>query len=202
MLALAADVALGGGDDSVLAALHAENWFAPILVRKDIGSAADLPAQIANWMLVTRKDNADLSADCTGGWGSGVRSHLKTAHNIDCEPIVFSEGSNLTTQDGKLGFVNLRDQMYWQFREALDPETGDDVMLPPDARLMAELTAARYSIKGTNIKVESKDEIKKRVGASPDEADAVVMAWYRRAASLKPAKPRLPPPRTGGWMSR
>lgn len=207
MITLAMDVAGGGPDDSALAALHADCWFAPVQIKKsaDIQNAAQIPAELAAWMLKSQRDGADLSVDGTGGWGSGVRSHLITNHGMECASIVFSAGSNRKTADGKLGFKNLRADMYWKFREALDPDTGDEVMLPPDTRLTAELTVARYAIRGTDIKIEDKDEIKKRVGSSPDRADAVVMAWHRRkaaalAASRKsgPAAPAL----VGGWMAR
>lgn len=201
MIALAADVALSI-DNTAIAALHEDAWFAPLVVRK--GSELKDPANVALLMLQTQKDGADLSVDGTGGWGSGVKSNLKNNHQLECHSIVFSAGSNRKTKDGKLGFYNLRADMYWGLREALDPEDGDEVMLPPDPRLTAGLTAARYKVRGTNILIEDKDEIKKRVGSSPDEADAVVMAWHRRKASLKPKKPalNLPKPSQGGWMSR
>jgi len=93
--------------------------------------------------------------------------------------------------------------MYWGFREALDPDSGQDVKLPPDARLTAELTAPRYDIRGTDIQIEDKDDIKKRVGSSPDRADSVVMAWHRRKAFAKRVKtPANLPVRNGGWMGR
>lgn len=209
MIALAADVALGGGDDTAIAALHADSWFAPIVIRKD-GDVADksqLPAEIAAQMLMIRRDGADLSVDGTGGWGSGVRSHLTRDHHVDCASVVFSGGSNTKTKDGKLGFKNTRAEMYWRFREALDPDSGDDVKLPPDARLTAELTAPRYTVKGTDILIESKDDIKTRVGSSPDRADAVVIAWHRRRAAVAKvvklvAKPRIAAGGGGSWMGR
>lgn len=204
MLALSADVALGGGDDTAIARLHADAWFAPLLTSKDTKD----PKQIADMMLKERRDGADLSADGTGGWGSGVRSNLVNNHDLECALIVFSAGSNAKTRDGKLGFRNLRAELWWKFRESLDPDFGDDVKLPPDPRLTAELTTPRYKVKGTDILVEEKAEIKKRVGGSTDRADAVIMAWHRRAAALK-TEPRLTQPRPrpaprsvrgAGWM--
>lgn len=202
MLALAADIALGGADNSVIARLYEDAWFGEMLVRK--GAECKDPADIATWMLQEQRDGADLSVDGTGGWGSGVRSHLKNNHAIECASIVFSSKSGRKTKDGKLGYANERADMYWSFREALDPADGDDIALPPDQRLTAELTAARYRVRGTDILIEDKDEIRKRVGSSTDNGDAVVMAWSRRAASLKPKlKLDLPTPRAnGGWMGR
>lgn len=190
MLALSADVALGGADNTCLSALHDDNWFAPMVIKK--GAEITSPAEIADMMLAHRRDGADLSVDGTGGWGSGVRSHLKTHHQIECASLVFSTTNiNAHTADGKLGFANLRAEMYWRFREALDPEGDEEMMLPPDSRLLAELTAPRYDLKGTKILLEGKDDIKKRVGSSPDSADAVVMAWHRRKAALKAERPPM-----------
>lgn len=205
MIALSADVALGGGDRTILAALHADAWFAPTVTRqdKDMPDKSRLPAEIAAQMVLLRKDGADLSVDGGGGYGSGVRSHLVQDHEIECAYLVGSKGSSLKTRDGKLGFKNFRAQVYWQFREALDPEFGDEVKLPPNSRLMAELTAARYEIKGTDIKIEDKEAIAERVGSSPDEADATVNAWNRRHAAVRKVKKIAPPiPHTGGWMGR
>lgn len=179
MLAIAADVAGTGKDPAVFSRLHADAWFAPLL--NFPGEEKSDPAVMAANMIKYRTDQADMSVDATGGWGSGIISHLK--HNdLDCEGIVFSGESRAHTLDGQLGYKNLRAEMYWGFREALDPANGHDVKLPPDARLKAELTTPRYTLRGTDILIESKDEIRKRVGGSVDRADSVVMAWHRRDA--------------------
>jgi hypothetical protein len=34
---------------------------------------------------------------------------------------------------------------YWRLREALDPHTGDNLALPPDAELEADLKAPKWS---------------------------------------------------------
>ena len=65
-----------------------------------------------------------------------------------------------------------------------DPEggSGEPLALPEDARLLAELTAPRWKLRGTTILIESKDELRKRLGASTDRADVVAMLWARRHA--------------------
>lgn len=211
MITLAADVAGTGIDRSALSALHEDCWFAPIVYRKGSESPdpTDIPLDTAKLILITQRDGADLSVDNTGGWGSGVASHLKSDHQLECASIVFSHGSGAKSRDGKLGFKNKRAEMYWKFREALEPALGDEIMLPLDARLLAELTAARWKLKGTDILIEDKDEIKKRIGSSPDGADSVVMAWHRRKYALKPTnrepirQPKLKPAHgNGSWMAR
>jgi hypothetical protein len=202
MVALACDPALGGADCTAIACLHADAWFAPLVVMK--GADCRDPADVAALMLRHQRDGADLSVDGTGGWGSGVKSRLEGDHDLPCASIVFSAGSTARTVDGKLGFRNLRAELWWRLREALDPEGGAELKLPPDPRLAAELTTPRYRVRGTDILIEDKDEIRKRVGGSTDCADAVAMAWKRRTAAARRGVER-PAPRVraaGGWMGR
>ena len=65
-------------------------------------------------------------------------------------------------------------------REALDPAGNPTLALPPDDELIGDLTAPRikYTSSG-KIGVEPKDEIRKRLGRSPDSGDALAMAIYR-----------------------
>ena len=65
-------------------------------------------------------------------------------------------------------------------REALDPKYGQNIALPPDTALQADLTAPTYEVRPgqpPKIYVESKRDIMKRLGRSPDRGDAVVYAW-------------------------
>ncbi|MBX8824745.1 terminase family protein [Ochrobactrum sp. SFR4] len=199
MIALSADIALGGQDNLVLGSIHEDNWFAPLKVIS--GKNVKDPIEISSLMMKDRRDDADLSVDLTGGWGSGPRSHLLNHHNTDCAGIVYSAASGARTYDGKFGFRNLRAEMWWKVREALDPEGGHDekLMLPDDPRLLAELTTPRWKLTGTDILIESKEDIKKRVGSSPDRADVICQLWHRKPYAALIAVANKPP--TGGWQT-
>lgn len=201
MIALATDVALGGGDKIVAAPLYDDNYFGELF---EMPSTTDDPWEIAGFIVKHRRDGADLSVDATGGWGSGVKSHLKVHHQMDCFGIVFSETALGKSKDGKHEFANVRAKMYWRFYEALSPDSGEDVMLPPSARLKAQLTAPRYKPRGIKIVIEGKEDIRKRLGSSTDDADAVVMAWHRRKAHAsrqqKGEVPGLPLPKSPAHM--
>ncbi len=93
-------------------------------------------------------------------------------------PINFAAGSEGHDKTGRLKFVNVRAAAYWGMREALDPDSGDGLMLPPDSELLADLCAPHWSMRTSGIQIESKDEISKRIGRSPDAGDAVVLANY------------------------
>lgn len=178
MHALAVDPSGEGPDKTTLASLHAENWFAPV-------AELDLPSGATGQMgaaqvLIHRRNNCDVSIDMTGGWGTTLSEALWNDHRVQAHPWVFSEASGGWTRDGQLAFANVRSELWWSFREALDPEKHENIMLPPDKRLAAQLTAPRWKMRGGRIYIESKDEIRKRLGASTDDADAVLMAWGRR----------------------
>ena len=84
------------------------------------------------------------------------------------------------TRDGNFAFYNRRSEMWWRLREALDPDCGLDVALPVDPKLQADLTAPTYTVRPgqpPKIYVESKADIMKRLGRSPDRGDAVVYGW-------------------------
>lgn len=203
MIALSADVFGGGKDGVAIARLYEDAWFGqPVTADASAFSDATMiPVETAAMMLRERRDGADLSIDGTGGWGSGVRSTLKKDHEIDCAAIVFSAGSVAKAKGTAYGFKNLRAEMYWRFREALDPETGDEIALPPDPVLTAELTAPRYLLKGTDYLIESKDEIISRIGHSPDRGDSTVQAWHRRTAAMRAIVAKAKPKKTGGRAS-
>lgn len=82
-----------------------------------------------------------------------------------------------------LKFLNTRAAMMWRVRSLLDPEGGPPetrLALPPDAELKADLTAPTYSMTTGGVKVESKEDIFKRIGRSTDAGDAVALACWER----------------------
>src|SRR5437588_12720638 len=83
------------------------------------------------------------------------------------------------TKDGSLAFANKRAEAWWKFREALDPDQpdGSAVALPPDPELRADLCTPTWKLTARGILLESKDDIRKRLGRSPGKGDAAVMAW-------------------------
>ena len=180
MLALGVDVAQGGADETVLAPLYG-SWFGELIKRKGVDTKDG--AAVSALIVQTMRDRCNINVDYTGGWGGGTVTHLTAAGGIDparINSVVFSGGSNGRTKDGALTYANQRAELWWYFREALDPESGQNVALPPDRRLAAQLAAPTWKLRGESILVESKEEIRKRLGSSTDDADAVILAWYRR----------------------
>lgn len=77
---------------------------------------------------------------------------------------------------------NLRSQMYWQAREDI---RNKKVILPNDPELHADLVAPKWKVMGKTIVVESKEDIKKRLGRSPNKGDAFVYWNWVRAHRRK-----------------
>jgi hypothetical protein len=173
MTSIGVDVAQGGADNTTLAPRHG-SWFAPLKMVKGIDTKDG--ASVAGLVLATMRDGALVAIDLGGGWGGAAYEHL-TGANIEAVGCVPSSGSTRKTKDGKLTFANARAEWWWVFREALDPNGGAYIALPPDPDLVAELVAPRWKLGPRGILIESKNDIRKRLGRSTDKADAVVMAW-------------------------
>lgn len=190
-LSLGVDVSQGGADKTSIAPLYASNdIFFFDRVKSWPGRETPDGPSVANLILSNRRDNASIGIDMTGGWGGSARDYLANNHQIKVVGIVFSSGATGGDPLTHLGFANLRAKMYWQFRNALDPSKSGapghrDVALPPGDRVMAQLTAARWYPRSGKIVIEAKDEIRTRLGSSPDEADAIVEAWYVRDMKTK-----------------
>lgn len=170
------DPARGGKDDFCIAKLYG-TWFdEPIL---EAGVSTSDGYEGAGLVLDNIDEGAKPIIGVDGiGIGSSVYDILKPRLGNDVRSINVGSGSEEKTKDGKFSFANLRAETWWKFREALDPNSGENIALPPIRRLRQELRSPHYSIVGGKIKVEKKADIRKRIGRSTDAADAVLMAWH------------------------
>ena len=191
MLSMGVDIAQGGKARLAVARLHHPQWFDRVLATpgKDV---TDAP-MIAGHILPYQRNAAVIGIDMTGGWGGGIKEFMR-ASEIDAVGLTFSEASGGLAMQSNLPFYNLRTELHWRFREALDPTSVDPIALPPEKALAAELAAPRWLMRGKFLAVEEKDDIVKRLGVSPDLAEAVYIAWHLRQHGL--AK-RVMGPRSG-----
>lgn len=108
------------------------------------------------------------------GIGSAVIDAAKE-NKLTVDGVNVSSPTNLTDKSGKIRMVNLRAYLYWKLREALDPEGNVLLALPPDPELLGELRATKWESTTRGIKVIDKDDIRERLGRSPNCADAVML---------------------------
>ncbi len=176
---------VGGGKDKMVIATRNDGWYAPLIVvpGKEIGPTG----QCAGHVVAARRDNADIVLDMGGGYGGATYTRLGD-NQIPVQVHKGSMKSMKRTKDKKLGFVNKRTELYWMFREALDPDQlgGSPIALPADPELVSDLTAITYEVTNRGIKALDKDDVTKALGHSPDKGDAVVMAWSSGARGLAP----------------
>lgn len=169
------DPSRGGDDETAIAKLYGE-WF-----ELTTYPGVQVPDGPTAGRLVLKAMIADQSAPIyvdVIGIGSSVYDWLKAQEGIQARKVNVAEGSKRRDKTSKFGFGNLRSQIIWQFREALDPSSGHEIALPPDRQLKVDLCAPRYSVNKGGIVVEPKDEIKKRIGRSPDKGEAILIAWH------------------------
>ena len=140
------------------------------------------------------------------GIGAGVYDKLRESGHR-AEPFNASAGTRRKDASNEFGFTATRSAAWWNLRELLDLSRGAEVALPPDDELVGDLTAPHWRItSGAKIQVESKDDIRKRIGRSTDRADAVVQALWGSGVSWAEAygrdAPSAPGARNCTWRAR
>jgi hypothetical protein len=167
-----------GNSDATVIAPRYGTWFAPLKMYR--GEATDSGQKAAFLALQEHDGKALIHVDGIG-YGADCFQRLKDlvgklAKSINVATAPFPEAWDRTR---KYKLTNVRTQMYWLLREALHPETGDGLALPPDQELIADLSAPRFEVRASGIVVEPKQDIKERLGRSPDKGDAVCLSHLR-----------------------
>lgn len=107
------------------------------------------------------------------GIGAGVADRLMEL-GLPVVPVNVAEEASVSEK-----YLRLRDELWFKARKWLEQK---NCKLVDDEVLIAELTLPRYSFTSTGkLKVESKDELKKRFPQSPDVADAFCLTFSQAA---------------------
>lgn len=171
MDSIGCDVAMGGRDNTALARRHGFWFDEPILYT---GHQSKDGPTIAGWCIAAQRDQAVIHIDLLGV-GAEPYGHLMQS-NTQTVGVVFGETTHETTAGGRMGFVNVRALLWWRAREMLDPNANNGIALPPDKLVLPDLAAPRWHPVGGKIQVESRDDIVKRIGRSPDVGTAIILA--------------------------
>lgn len=145
--------------------------------------------EVTGWTIGKfERDKPDVHCTDVVGLGAGVHDRLEEIQGeeervwTDCELLPINVGESPTTKVAKDKFHNLRAQMYWNLRIWFKPDEKSghsDICIPNDPELIKQLEEVRYKYSSERkIKIEPKDEMKKRLGNSPDKADAVALAFW------------------------
>lgn len=118
-----------------------------------------------------------MKVDVIGiGWGVCDRlEELRREGRHYAEVVRVNVGEASTRPDR---FPRLRDQVWWEVARGLSEARGWDLSGIDDPTA-AQLTAPRFTLDSAGrVKVESKDETRASLGRSPDDADALLLAFY------------------------
>lgn len=103
------------------------------------------------------------------GIGAGVADALRAA-GLPVRDVNVAESPSARPR-----FNRLRDELWWKAREWFEDRR---CRIPADEDLIVELAAVIYDhTVADRVKVEGKREMKKRLGYSPDKADAFVLTF-------------------------
>jgi hypothetical protein len=115
------------------------------------------------------------------GIGSGVVDRLK-------ELGLPVRGINVAETPTGDEFARLRDELWWKTREWFEDRS---CKLCDDLELISELSEVKYEVNSSGkLKIESKDDMKKRGRKSPDLADAFILT-FAGGLELKDDEPKL-----------
>lgn len=180
------DCARYGSDRSALAKRRGQELLEPVKTwqNKDLMTLAGII--LTEYEAVNYMDRpTEIYVDAIG-IGAGLCDRLIEL-GLPAVSVAVSESPALREK-----FTRLRDELFWRCREWFE---GRDVFIPHDDELIRELTGIRYKYMSTGkLKIESKDEMKRRGQRSPDVADAFVLTFAQDGAMASGALSR--------WNSR
>lgn len=163
---LGIDVARGGADSTVF------------FMRKgllsypyDIVSSDEFgPKLAARAMFYAREKKVErVYVDGTGGYGSSVFDHLTTFNSVDVISVMYNASAHQ-----KQLYANKRTENWVRMRDWI--RKGGK--LPNDPLLAQELMMPQLFFHGGKFQLEPKEQIKKRLGRSPDRADALSQTFH------------------------
>lgn len=137
-----------------------------------MASVGEVVLKLNEWGIVRLKVETD-------GQGAPVYDRLKElrregAHSAEVVPVQMGSAARQSER-----FLNLRAEIWWEIgREYSRLKKWD--LTNCDDETLAELTVSKYQVLDSKgkIKIEPKDNIKARLGRSPDRADALLLAYY------------------------
>lgn len=112
-----------------------------------------------------------------GGYGSGAIDILRRNKNDNIEVIPITSGGT-----GNSEYANANTIMWAEIKDNLHK-----MSLPDDDDLIGQLCSREQMIdmKNGKLMIEPKRAYKKRMGHSPDKADALILCWTQQAAQTR-----------------
>lgn len=188
ILSIGVDVARFGGDETVIAPRIGGKVF-PLRTYQKQGTT-ETTGYVLSAALEFRKrypqiTRVRIKVD-DSGVGGGVTDLLKEIvreQNLPYDIIPVNNGESADDKEhyddrGTESWANIREVLRENFTAFMQGHPAT-VELPNDAKLIKQLTTRKYRMtRKAKIRIESKDDMKKRGLQSPDRADAVILSFY------------------------
>lgn len=187
---LGVDVARYGDDESVVATTYNKSQVERLNVFKH-NDTMRLTGQIVNIIKMLNLKYPSIivrvKIDCDG-LGVGVYDRLKEviveknlkAKAIECH---FGGKGGKVSYDEPIEYYNSTGIMWGTLRSKLK---NNEITIPNNEELIKQITNRKYFINSDGtIKLERKEDMKKRNVHSPDRADAVVLSLYEPQVKMK-----------------
>jgi hypothetical protein len=173
------DVAGMGRDSSVLCPRY-RNFVSKFDVHQSGGKADHMhvAGMGANYLRAHKKTLLFID---TIGEGAGVYSRLE---ELGFDERIYSaknseSAKGLHDVTGEYTFANMRAYLMWCVRDWLNPKNGFNACLPPCDQFAEEATSTKWKfLSSGSIIIEPKEDIKAKIGRSPDYMDALAYTFY------------------------
>lgn len=133
--------------------------------------------------MAIKEIGADQCAVDVGGLGAGVYDRLvELVPEEECQLVQVNSGESPIDE---VRYTNKRAEMWGEINDWLKAQPAD---IPDDDELHADLTQIKYSYDSSNrLKMEKKEDMKKRGFRSPDKADSLGLTFAQPV--VRKAKP-------------
>lgn len=163
------DIARGGDDNNVIRFRRGMDARSIPKIRIPGSETRDTTLFIAKVCTVVKERRPDAVFVDSTGVGGPVADQLRRLM-----PGVVIIDVNFASAAPDAHYANMRAYIWWQMRESLRAGLAID----DDNDLEAELTSPEYSHNARDqLMLEKKADIKKRLGISPDDADALALTF-------------------------
>lgn len=161
---IAADIARFGDDEIVIDYGQGNR-----LVEQEAFGKKSLMETVGRIVYKRKKYKARLLVIDDVGMGGGVTDRLREQK----EYVKAVNGGETATDER---FVNLKTQMWWHARDLFQ---AGNVSIINDPILIRQLGVAKHEYRSNGkIVIETKEDIKKRLGRSPDRADTLILLLW------------------------
>lgn len=157
-----------GGDKSVIT--HKQGGVISKIVTHNTPDTMELAGWVVN---AADEEEAEAVFIDVIGLGNGVFNRVRELRrgNIKVYPV---DVRRIARNQAR--FKKRRDELWWALREEFEQGT---ISIPNDDELIGELSTIKYTVDSAGkVKVEGKQELKKRGLPSPNKADTLMMAHF------------------------